>query len=89
MLPLRLIPDGSLPTVDVIVCGGARGGVYVNAANGVYVAASNSCGRLRITDPSPNWVMEYMPTSRVMPDMLLLPTGAVIILNGAANGTAG
>ncbi|KAF2287913.1 hypothetical protein GH714_003177 [Hevea brasiliensis] len=30
-----------------------------------------------------------MPTSRVMSDMLLLPTGDVIIINGGRSGTAG
>ncbi|KAI3467402.1 hypothetical protein Pfo_024065 [Paulownia fortunei] len=94
ILPLRLIPgvgDGSpsLPSAEVMVCGGAKGGAYVKAAKGLYVAASKSCGRLRVTDPDPKWIMEDMPMGRVMPDMLLLPTGDVIILNGAAKGTAG
>lgn len=87
MLPLRL--GNGPPTVEVMVCGGARGGAYVKAATGFYAAASRSCGRLRITDPDPKWRMEYMPMGRVMPDMLLLPTGDVIILNGAGRGTAG
>jgi len=42
-----------------------------------------------VTDSNPVWVMETMPTPRVMPDMVLLPNGNVIILNGAMNGTAG
>jgi hypothetical protein len=33
--------------------------------------------------------MEVMPMPRVMSDMLLLPTGEVLIINGAMNGTAG
>ncbi|KAI3744541.1 hypothetical protein L1987_57624 [Smallanthus sonchifolius] len=33
--------------------------------------------------------MEQMPLRRVMPDMILLPTGDVLIINGAARGTAG
>ena len=33
--------------------------------------------------------MEDMPTPRVMPDMIVLPTGDVIIINGASRGTAG
>ncbi|KAK4423773.1 Aldehyde oxidase GLOX [Sesamum alatum] len=94
MLPLKLTAggwDGSpwQPAVEVMVCGGARGGAYMKAIEGLYVAASRSCGRIRVTDQDPKWEMEDMPMGRVMPDMLLLPTGDVIILNGAANGTAG
>ncbi|XP_057777101.1 aldehyde oxidase GLOX [Salvia miltiorrhiza] len=87
MLPLRLKPQ--ISAVEVMVCGGARGGAYTMAAQGIYVAASSSCGRLRVTDPDPEWRMEFMPMDRVMPDMLLLPTADVIILNGAGKGTAG
>ncbi|KAL2559281.1 glyoxal oxidase-related protein [Forsythia ovata] len=95
MLPLKLSGGGrggapSSPDVEVLVCGGAKGGSYTKASKkGVFASASNTCGRLRVTDPNPNWVMEEMPQHRVMPDMLLLPTGNVIILNGAAKGTAG
>lgn len=98
MLPLTLNPplaDGILPlqpvspSVEVMVCGGARGGAYINATRGHFMAASKSCGRIRVTDPDPKWAMENMPMGRVMPDMLILPTGDLIILNGAAKGTAG
>ncbi|KAL3824179.1 hypothetical protein ACJIZ3_020208 [Penstemon smallii] len=85
LLPLRLNPAAA----EVMICGGARGGAYMKAAKGIFVPASKTCGRLRVTDPDPKWVMEEMPSGRVMPDMLLLPTGAVIILNGAEKGTAG
>ncbi|CAN4075602.1 unnamed protein product [Withania somnifera] len=88
MLPLRLHP-GQNPVVEVMICGGACGGAYVKAQEGVFWRASSTCGRMKLTDPNPKWVMEEMPMGRVMPDMLLLPTGDVIILNGAANGTAG
>ncbi|KAL0438880.1 UNVERIFIED_CONTAM: Aldehyde oxidase GLOX [Sesamum latifolium] len=35
------------------------------------------------------WVMETMPLARVMGDMVLLPNGNILILNGASSGTAG
>ncbi|KAK3026645.1 hypothetical protein RJ639_040672 [Escallonia herrerae] len=91
LLPLRLSGSGtgSGVKVEVMVCGGAQGGSFLKAERGEYVAASKTCGRMRISDPEPKWVMEEMPMSRVMPDMLLLPTGDVIILNGASKGTAG
>ncbi|PIN17021.1 Galactose oxidase [Handroanthus impetiginosus] len=88
MLPLKL-GYGFPVEVEVMVCGGAKGGAYVKAARGLYMAASKSCGRIRVTDRDPKWEMEDMPMGRVMLDMLLLPTGDVIILNGAARGTAG
>ncbi|XP_047959780.1 aldehyde oxidase GLOX-like [Salvia hispanica] len=87
MLPIRLSPQ--ISAVEVMVCGGAMGGAYTKAAEGIYVAASRTCGRLRVTDPDPEWRMEFMPMGRVMPDMIVLPTADVIILNGAGKGTAG
>lgn len=93
LLPLKMNGnlDGSgRPEVEVLICGGSFAGAY-NRSNldRVYIGASNSCGRIKLTDPDPKWVMEEMPLPRVMGDMLLLPNGDVIILNGAANGTAG
>ncbi|MCD7457034.1 hypothetical protein HAX54_033951 [Datura stramonium] len=88
MLPLRL-HSALNPVVEVMICGGARGGAYISAQKGAFWPASRTCGRMKLTDPDPKWVMEDMPLGRVMPDMLLLPTGDVIILNGAARGTAG
>lgn len=93
LLPLNLTGLGNgtrLPDADVMVCGGAFPGAFKLAnKHKVFLEASRTCGRIRVTDPDPQWVMELMPTPRVMPDMVLLPTGNVIILNGARNGTAG
>ncbi|GAA0184546.1 hypothetical protein LIER_31834 [Lithospermum erythrorhizon] len=96
MLPLNLTRlNGSSgvappsPVVEIMVCGGNSGGAYTHAEQGIYLTASKTCGRIKVTDPNPIWVMEDMPTSRVMPDILLLPTGHVIILNGAGRGTGG
>ncbi|KAL6294667.1 hypothetical protein ACE6H2_002809 [Prunus campanulata] len=93
LLPLKM--NGSLdgsdkPEAEVLICGGSPPGAFnMSNLNRVFVSASNSCGRIKLTDPDPKWVMEEMPMPRVMSDMLLLPTGDVIILNGASNGTAG
>ncbi|KAK7307138.1 hypothetical protein VNO77_39944 [Canavalia gladiata] len=93
LLPLNLTGLGNgtrLPDAEVMVCGGAFPGAFTIANKlKVFLEASRTCGRLRVTDPEPEWVMQLMPTPRVMPDMILLPTGNVIILNGAMNGTAG
>ncbi|XP_019170623.1 PREDICTED: aldehyde oxidase GLOX [Ipomoea nil] len=90
MLPLRLTGGAASPEVEILICGGNKGGAYLKAEKmHVYEPASRTCGRMKITDPFPIWVMENMPMGRVMSDMLLLPVGDVIILNGAAKGTAG
>ncbi|KAF5739523.1 Glyoxal oxidase-related protein [Tripterygium wilfordii] len=75
--------------VDILVCGGAPRGSFARAAQRDFLRSSSSCGRLRVSDRNPNWIMQEMPIPRVMGDMLLLPTGDVIIINGAELGTAG
>ncbi|KAJ8441305.1 hypothetical protein Cgig2_024817 [Carnegiea gigantea] len=78
------------PEIEVLICGGASLESFDLAdSKGVYVAAARTCGRMKITAPQPQWIMEVMPMPRVMPDMVMLPTGDVLIINGAANGTAG
>ncbi|EPS58061.1 hypothetical protein M569_16755, partial [Genlisea aurea] len=84
LLPLR---NGA--SEEVLVCGGAPKGAYVSATGGNFSKAVDTCGRIRINDPDPNWAMESMPTPRVMGDMILLPNGDVLIINGAGSGTAG
>ncbi|KAK8298733.1 hypothetical protein V6Z11_D05G275200 [Gossypium hirsutum] len=54
-----------------------------------FIGALNTCVRIKITDPNPQWVMETMPLARVMGDMILLPNGNVLLINGAGSGTAG
>lgn len=76
--------------VEIMVCGGAPKGAFQRAiSNRGFQRATSTCGRLKLTDPNPRWEMEIMPLPRVMGDMLLLPTGNVIIVNGAEAGTAG
>ncbi|KAG8377881.1 hypothetical protein BUALT_Bualt08G0079700 [Buddleja alternifolia] len=89
LLPLRNLRGGANITAEVMVCGGALKGSFTSANNRNFVGALNSCGRIRITDPNPQWAMETMPLARVMGDMVLLPNGNVLIINGASAGTAG
>lgn len=42
-----------------------------------------------ITDPSPKWETEEMPSRRTMGDVLVLPNGQLLFINGAQKGTAG
>ncbi|CAA7403474.1 unnamed protein product [Spirodela intermedia] len=85
LLPLG--PSGA--EAEVLVCGGAPTGSFQRAWRGVFQRALDTCGRIKITDHSPEWAMEEMPVARAMGDMILLPTGEVLILNGVERGTAG
>lgn len=89
LLPLKLVQGNVIGGAEVLVCGGGPKGAYASAANGGFLGALNTCGRIKITDPSPQWVMETMPTARVMGDMVLLPNGNVLIINGGSAGSAG
>ncbi|KAG8377888.1 hypothetical protein BUALT_Bualt08G0080400 [Buddleja alternifolia] len=84
-----LLPLRNNVGAEVLVCGGAPKGAYVSANNGNFVGSLNTCGRIRINDLNPQWNMETMPMGRVMGDMVLLPNGNVLIINGAGSGTAG
>ncbi|ERN19271.1 aldehyde oxidase GLOX [Amborella trichopoda] len=88
MLPLSAA--NGFTRMEVLICGGARDGA-AKAARGAkdLWLALNSCGRMEITSPNPHWIVEKMPIPRVMGDMILLPDGNVLIINGAQNGVAG
>jgi len=88
MLPVKGL-EGPNPAVEVLVCGGAPAGSLQKALNGQFVPALNTCARMKITDPDPAWVIETMPMARVMGDMVLLPNGDVLLINGAGAGVAG
>ncbi|MFS8012798.1 putative immunoglobulin-like, galactose oxidase-like, Early set domain-containing protein [Helianthus anomalus] len=87
LLPLRL-KKGIVESIKVLVCGGAPKGAFANANNGRFDEALDTCGRIKISDPNPQWVMETMPLAQVMGDMLL-PNDHVLIINGASAGVAG
>ncbi|KAK4844409.1 hypothetical protein QYF36_019955 [Acer negundo] len=90
LLPVTLPTNSrTTPDAEILICGGTLPDSNKQADAGVFVPASKSCGRLKITTEKPNWVMEEMPFNRVMGDMILLPTGDVLVINGAAKGTAG
>ncbi|KAI3915477.1 hypothetical protein MKW92_023559 [Papaver armeniacum] len=92
LLPLILGSSKSTigaPEAEVLICGGAPPNSYISAIKGTFLPAAKSCGRLMITAKQPKWQMEQMPIERVMGDMILLPSGDVLIINGAKKGTAG
>ncbi|GMI89770.1 RUBY PARTICLES IN MUCILAGE [Hibiscus trionum] len=88
LLPLKNLKASTIEA-EVLVCGGAPKGSYSQAKQSKFIRALNTCARILITDPNPQWVMETMPLARVMGDMILLPNGDVLIVNGAGSGSAG
>ena len=74
----------------IMICGGApRGSFEAASKRKNFIPALKKCGFLKVTDSNPSWIIEDMPMARVMGDMLILPNGDVIIINGAGSGTAG
>lgn len=72
----------------MIVCGGAKPEAYRAAEKGNFMPALEDCNRIEITKPKDVWKKEIMPSPRVMGDMLILPTGDLLIINGATSGTS-
>ncbi|GMN47749.1 hypothetical protein TIFTF001_016915 [Ficus carica] len=79
--------EGDYSTAVIVVCGGAQYGAFI--ARSTDTPAHGSCGRIVATLPDPVWEMEDMPFGRIMGDMVMLPTGDVLIINGAQAGTQG
>ncbi|XP_057422653.1 aldehyde oxidase GLOX1-like [Lotus japonicus] len=93
LLPLKNISHSSQPLnveAEVMICGGAPRGSYLEAHDSHrFLGALNTCARIKITDTNPKWSMETMPGARIMSDMVMLPNGNVLLINGASAGTAG
>ncbi|KAJ7571084.1 hypothetical protein O6H91_01G148100 [Diphasiastrum complanatum] len=85
MLPLDYANGFSV--VEVLICGGSNKLAFPSPA--LQLGASQTCGRMEVTSNNASWEMLTMPTRRNMGDMVLLPTGQVLIVNGAQNGSQG
>ncbi|XP_057821508.2 LOW QUALITY PROTEIN: aldehyde oxidase GLOX [Cryptomeria japonica] len=86
---LALTASDGFRKVEILICGGAPDNSFTSANQGNFLPALQSCGRIVITDANPGWAMENMPSPRVLSDMLILPNGEILIINGAKQGTAG
>ncbi|XP_004293134.1 PREDICTED: uncharacterized protein LOC101306599 [Fragaria vesca subsp. vesca] len=76
LLPLNLTQN--YIEVEILICDGAPRGSFSKARDeGVFWEVLNTCGRMSITNPDPKWTMETMPT------------GGLLLINGASKGTAG
>lgn len=92
LLPIDLRIEQTQVDVEVLVCGGNTREAYtfsdLQQPKRTFLDASRSCGRLRVNVEGAEWETEEMPSPRVMGDMLLLPNGDVLMLNGAKAGTS-
>ncbi|XP_059647119.1 aldehyde oxidase GLOX [Cornus florida] len=84
---VMLALEGDYSTAVIVVCGGAQYGAYIDRSTDA--PAHGSCGRIVATQPDSGWETEDMPFVRIMGDMVMLPTGEVLIINGAQAGTQG
>ncbi|KAI0808290.1 hypothetical protein C8Q74DRAFT_1189458 [Fomes fomentarius] len=64
--------------LTVLVCGGSNFGIAVD-----------NCVHIQPEVEGAEWVLERMPSQRVMPCMVTLPDGTFLIVNGAHAGVAG
>lgn len=85
MLPLD--QANSFSHVEVLVCGGANEAAFLDPD--ARYPASQTCGQIDVGAKQPEWVMEDMPVRRTMGDMVNLPDGDVLIINGADKGSQG
>ncbi|KAG0318128.1 hypothetical protein BGZ99_005853 [Dissophora globulifera] len=67
---------------EVLVCGGSEAQLQ-------RAQALQSCGRINLSDPDPQWEMDEMPMPRLMGDAIILADGKVMMLNGCKTGYAG
>jgi hypothetical protein len=79
-------------TAEILLCGGSivddhKAGYEISSQD----PASAQCSRIVLSDSgiAAGWEVEQMPQARTMPDAVLLPTGEVLIINGAGSGISG
>ena len=79
-------------TPEILLCGGStvddkKAGYEISSQD----PASAQCSRI-VLNPigiAAGWEIEQMPQARTMADAVLLPTGEIMIVNGAATGISG
>ncbi|PIL24258.1 hypothetical protein GSI_14011 [Ganoderma sinense ZZ0214-1] len=90
-LLLPLAPENNYAP-EILLCGGStiddnKPGYEISSQD----PASSQCSRIVLTDAgiAMGWQVEEMPNARTMPDAVLLPTGQIVIVNGAGSGISG
>ncbi|CAO2178787.1 unnamed protein product [Urochloa humidicola] len=88
LLPLDL-RRGDVLSPEVIVCGGTPKNAFKIGEANTFNPALRDCGRINPLKPNARWAIDQMPVARTMGDLLILPTGDLLMLNGAARGCSG
>ena len=86
---LPLSPPHYIP--EVLVCGGSNISDSIPSKQlSSQDPASDQCSRLTLTPEgiSKGWQIEHLLEPRIMPEMILLPNGQVLIINGGKTGYA-
>jgi hypothetical protein len=66
--------------LGILICGGST----IGAGNAI-----DNCVSTYPEAPNPTWIIERMPSARVMPCIAPLPDGTYLMVNGAQHGVAG
>lgn len=89
MLPVSL-HNWNAP--EILICGGStlddrKPTPFLSAS----APASAQCARMIISKKGvmAGWQVEQMPNARIMPDLVMLPDGKILIVNGGKTGLAG
>lgn len=91
LLPIDLTNDANEVNLEVVICGGNTKNAFLHADRTNprdFLPALKSCGRITISPVGKAWDMDEMPSPRVMGDMHVLPTGDILMINGAQAGTS-
>ncbi|KAF8891269.1 copper radical oxidase [Infundibulicybe gibba] len=89
LLPLRAENNYA---AEILICGGSTLDDHAPPYElSSQTPASAQCVRMELSEAgiARGWDIEEMPDARMMPDAVLLPTGEVLIVNGAGTGISG
>ncbi|GMI88574.1 GALACTOSE OXIDASE-LIKE 6 [Hibiscus trionum] len=94
LLPIILNPNENRRVIpaEVLVCGGTSHDAYEKAElqrPKVFLPGNTDCARMDITKRNGKWKIINMPSARLLGDAVVLPTGDVLLINGAKTGSAG
>jgi len=86
---LPLSPPDFVP--EVLVCGGSKTDDTIPSLDlSTQTPATDQCTRITLTPEGieKGWVVEHMLETRTMPELILLPNGQALLINGAHTGYA-
>ncbi|KAJ8517396.1 hypothetical protein ONZ45_g5405 [Pleurotus djamor] len=89
LLPLTIANNF---TPEIMICGGSTVSDQVNPSTlSSQTPASSQCARLVLTTAgiAAGWKVEQMPEARIFVELVQLPDGRVLLVNGARTGVAG